>query len=424
MTGSARATRWPRRTLIVALSFIASMLAYTDRVNLSVAAVAMREQYGWSQTQKGFVLSAFFIGYLVFMFIGALLAARLGGKRVLGWSVVLWSAFTMATPVAAGCSMPVLIAARIGMGVGEAAMFPAAYELFGRWIPAGERARGAAWLLSGIPVGTLVGLTASGWLVANHGWPSAFYVFGVAGLVWAVAWFRWVENDPAKDPRVGAAERALLAGAEVPASRLGSREYRRLLLSAPAASIAIAHFATTWNLYVLIAWLPSYFRDALGVGIADAALFSAVPWLTMFASSNVAAAIADRLIVRGVGVTFVRKLMQTVSLVGCPALLLVMRGVHSAQSALALLCVAMAALGCSNAGFAPAMLDIAPRHSAVLYGFSNTFATLPGIIGVAAIGWLVDVTGTYSAGLVLTAGVGFAGALAFALLFRARPLVD
>jgi ACS family sodium-dependent inorganic phosphate cotransporter len=69
------------------------------------------------------------------------------------------------------------------------------------------------------------------------------------------------------------------------------------------------------------------------------------------------------------------------------------------------------------------MMDVAPRHGALIYGVSNTFATLPGIVGVAATGWLVDRTGTYTAGFALTAGVGVAGALVFGLLFEARPLV-
>ena len=56
-----------RRHWLVAMAFLACVVAYTDRVNISVAAVTMKEQLGWSQTEKGFVLSSFFIGYLLFM---------------------------------------------------------------------------------------------------------------------------------------------------------------------------------------------------------------------------------------------------------------------------------------------------------------------------------------------------------------------
>jgi sugar phosphate permease len=74
--------RWPRRHVVVAFIFLGCVIAYTDRVNISVAAVAMKEYFGWSQTEKGLVLAAFFVGYLLFMFVAGLLANRFGGKRV------------------------------------------------------------------------------------------------------------------------------------------------------------------------------------------------------------------------------------------------------------------------------------------------------------------------------------------------------
>lgn len=57
-------------------------------------------------------------------------------------------------------------------------------------------------------------------------------------------------------------------------------------------------------------------------------------------------------------------------------------------------------------------------------GFGNTFAQIPGIVGVALTGWLVDITGAYSAAFVLTALVSIAGALIFGFFADARPLVD
>src|SRR5258708_2360192 len=88
------------------------------QVDGSVAVVAMREQFGWTQTGKGLVLSAFFVGYMLFMVPSGWLATRYGGKRVLAASVAWWSAFTMLTPWAATFSVAALIAARIGLGVG------------------------------------------------------------------------------------------------------------------------------------------------------------------------------------------------------------------------------------------------------------------------------------------------------------------
>ena len=201
---------WSRRRVLVGLCFLACFIAYTDRVNISVAAVAMREELGWSQTEKGLVLSVV-LHRLHALHVRERLRSRsaTAAATCSGCAVVAWSAFTLLTPPAAAVSIPLLIAARIFMGIGEAAIFPAAVELYSRWIPVTERTRAMARLLSGIPMGTVVGLMATGWIVGRWHWSMAFYSFGVLGLVWAVVWFARVANDPETDPRITAAERSL-----------------------------------------------------------------------------------------------------------------------------------------------------------------------------------------------------------------------
>jgi ACS family sodium-dependent inorganic phosphate cotransporter len=326
VSSGAVAARWPRRRVVVSLSALACTIAYTDRVNISVAAVAMQERFGWSQTQKGLVLSAFFVGYLSFMFVAGLLATRYGGKRVLGYSVVAWSAFTLLTPLAASASITILIATRICMGIGEAGMMPAAYAIFGRWTPLSERARAVARFLSGVPVGTVVGLIGAGWLVQRYGWPMAFYAFGVVGLVWAFFWFREVTDDPASDARVDDEERALLTTGAAMSGTASSAPSYRWLMRMPVWAIVIGQFATMWDLYVLLSWLPSYFREVQKLSIANAGLYAAAPWMAMFVTTNVAASVSDAMIKRGASVTAVRRWMQCGGLVVCAAFLLATRG--------------------------------------------------------------------------------------------------
>jgi len=392
---------------------LAWVVAYTDRVNISVAAVAMKEQLGWSETEKGLVLSAFFIGYLVFMYPAGLLATRFGGKAVLGLSVLAWSILTLVTPWAAMTSLGTLLLARVSMGVGEAGMTPAAYDLFGRWVPPGERARSVAVLLSGVPVGTVAGFAGSGWLVHRHGWPMAFYAFGAVGLLWVPLWFHRVQNDPGVDVWLDSRE-----------SNAPLAPPRRWLLRAPVVAIVTGQFATLWSLYVLLSWLPSYFRVAQRLTIPNAGLFSAAPWLAMLAMTNLAGVLSDRLIRGGLAVTRARKLMQCGGLVVSAAFLLATRVATTPGAALGLLCAATGALGCTWCGYSPAILDVAPRWSAVLVAFGNTIGTLPGIVGVFVTGWLVDVTGTYSAAFTLTAAVSLVGAVVFGFLFDARPLEE
>jgi ACS family sodium-dependent inorganic phosphate cotransporter len=420
----AGARGWQRRYTIVLLCVLASLISYIDRVNISVAAIAMQEQFGWSETTKGLVLSAFFVGYMLFMIPGGWLANRIGGKLVLGVAVVWWSVFTLLTPVAAMVSLPVLIAARILMGAGEAAMYPAAYNLYSRWVPQQERSRAVALLIGGIPLGTLIALTTTGWIVERWGWPMVFYLFGAIGFAWWFAWRAFAHDDPARDPRVGAAERALLL-AQTPAPRpAGAVPWNVLLRSSAVWALFINHFCSNWVLYMLAMWLPSYFHSVLGFNLRSSGLLSAAPWLTMFVVGSLAGFVADRLVAGGVDLTTVRKIMQITGLLGAALCLLAVQGVTTPGPAVTLMCGALGFIACTWSGFVPNHLDIAPRYADVLMGITNTAGTVPGIIGVYVTGWLIDATGGYDAAFVLCAAVEVVGAVVWLLWGSARRIVD
>ena len=402
---------WQQRYNIVLLCVLAAFICYIDRVNISVAAIAMQEEFGWSNETKGLVLSSFFVGYMLFMVPSGWCANRLGGKIVLGFAVLWWSLFTILTPVAALVSLPILIATRILMGMGEAATFPAAYSLYGRWIPESERSRAVALLVGGIPLGTLFALTTTGWLINEYGWPSVFYLFGASGVIWAIAWHLLAHDKPADNPRVSAAELALLSQNQHPAEKSAQIPWHKILTAAPVWALVANHFCSNWGFYVLLAWLPSYFRTELGLSIASAGIYSALPWLTMFVCGNLSGVLADRLISGGMNTTVVRKAMQCTGLVGSSIFLLLSIDVDNATQAMGLMCGALGFLALTWAGFIPNHLEIAPRHADVLMGITNTAGTIPGIIGVYVTGWLVDSTGTFSAPFILAAAINIFGAL-------------
>ena len=397
----ARTARWPAYYTVVALCFAAIFISYLDRTNISVASIAMQEQFRWTETTKGYVLSSFFVGYLLLQVVSGTLANRYGGRLVLGIAVVWWSLFTVLTPPAAQLSLAALIAARIALGLGEAAVFPATINMIGRWVPAQNRSRAVAMCTSALSLGTLFALPATGWLVRSYGWPTPFYAFGVLGIFWAIAWFARVSGGQGAE---GLAEVAAVHR-DIP--------WRKILATPAVWAIIVNHFCNNWSLYVLLAWLPSYFKSTFGVTVASAGLLSAAPWATSFLMANAAGSWADRLIRAGRTPTFVRKLMQLTGLFGAAGMLLLLQTAGSVTSGLLIMCGAAGLLALCLAGFAPNALDIAPRHADVIWGISNTFATIPGIVGVAVTGWLVDRTGGFTAAFLLTAAIAVVGALVF-----------
>ena len=402
---------WKSWHSVVFLCCAAAFISYIDRTNISVASIPMKDQFGWTETTKGLVLSSFFVGYLMLQVVSGTLANRYGGKVVLGIAVLWWSLFTMLTPPAAALSLSALIGARIALGLGEAAVFPASINMIERWVPITSRSRAVAFVASGLAIGTVVSLPVTGWLIREHGWPIPFYVFGIVGFVWVAVWGVGVGNG-----RGGDAE-------PVPVNRPGI-PWRRIARTPAVWAIVINHFCHNWALYVLIAWLPSYFKTTFGVSLANAGLLSAAPWLTSFVMANVAGGLADRMINRGRSPAFVRKLMQVSGLLGVALFLLLVQTASSPTGGALLMCGATGTLAMCCAGYAVNGFDIAPRYADVLFGISNTFATVPGIVGVAVTGWLVERTGAYSAPFVVTAAVAVVGALVFLRFGSGRRQID
>ena len=418
------AARWPARYTLVALCVLAAFVCYIDRVNISVAVIAMQEQYGWTETEKGLVLSSFFVGYMLFMAPAGWLANRYGGKPILGFAVFWWSLWTILTPPAAQLSFAALIAARILMGLGEAAMFPAVYNLYGRWVPVAERSRAVALLIGGIPLGTMFAVLTTGWIVGAHGWPVVFYLFGGVGMLWTLVWMRSTCNSPADHPRISREELALLdANVDARADTLPV-PWRRILTSKAVWALLINHFCSNWVFYMLLAWLPSYFRTQLGISVASAGFYSAGPWLAMLVGGLLGGQFADRLVRRGVDLTLVRKGMQIAALVGTASCMLAARDVTTPGMALGLMCGALGLLALSWSGFLPNHLEIAPRHADILMGITNTAGTVPGIVGIAIIGWLVDLSGTYTTAFALAAGVNLFGAVVWYFFGTAKRVID
>ena len=108
--------------------------------------------------------------------------------------------------------------------------------------------------------------------------------------------------------------------------------------------------------------------------------------------------------------------MQTIALGGSAVFLLLLTQATTPLAAVLIMCCATGTSACAMSGFAPNCFDIAPKYADVIWGISNTFATLPGIVGIYVTGWLVDRTGTFGAPFVLTAAVSLFGA-AFYLVF-------
>jgi ACS family sodium-dependent inorganic phosphate cotransporter len=421
---AAPAGYWPRRWILVSGCFLSIVVCYIDRVNISYAILPMAKEFGWDTATQGWVLSSFFMGYLLTQLAGGWWAAHIGGRALLGFGVLWWSLFTALTPLAASWSLGALIGARFGMGLGEGVAFPAIYQLFGRWIPLHERARAAALNGSGIPLGTVAATVLTPGLVVGFGWPMVFYVFGALGVLWFVFWQVTSSERPEDASGIHSSEVAYIRAHAVTEVANPAVPWGRILRSASVWVLVFNHFCSNWGFYVILSWLPRYFADVHGLDLKGAGYASLLPWLVMFAMANVGAQLADGLLKRGHSLTFVRKLMQSIGFFGAAAALLAIGQVHTVPLAIALMCVALGLGSFALSGFGSNHLDIAPRYAGALMGLSNTGGTLPGVIGVTVTGYILEATGSWALVLAIAAGLYVVGGLAWLRFATGEKLFD
>jgi MFS transporter, ACS family, solute carrier family 17 (sodium-dependent inorganic phosphate cotransporter), other len=406
------AARWPRRYTVIVLFALSTVLCYVDRVNISIAIIPLAHAKGYSEAERGLVLSSFFWGYLWFQLPGGLFADRFGGKRVLGAGVALWSIATFLTPIATA-SFALLLFMRAALGVGEAINFPAIHSIAARWTPASERARAISLHLSGTALGTIIALLASPPIIIAFGWEAVFYISGLIGLLWLALWWWKAADRPEDSPGVSAAEMAEIRAGRSEVDAAEKIPWGEICRERAVWAIVMAHLCNNFGFYILLLWLPSYLNQTFHVPLKDLGVMAVMPYLAAFVAGNCSGWFADSLQRRGMRMTAVRKTLQTTAFGLGAAAVCAMPFAHSAVQAVVLATISVGGTAIGMGGWGVNHLDVAPRYAGILMGISNTFATLPGIIGVAATGFIVQATGSYSDVFYLAAAVYLVGLVAF-----------
>ena len=104
------------RWYVLLLISVMYLITYLDRVNISTAAPAISQEFGFDKITMGFIFSAFAWSYALFQVPGGWLSDRFGARGVLAGIVAYWSIMTAAT--AAAFSATSFIAVRFLFAVG------------------------------------------------------------------------------------------------------------------------------------------------------------------------------------------------------------------------------------------------------------------------------------------------------------------
>ncbi|XP_013378690.1 sialin isoform X2 [Lingula anatina] len=354
-------------------------------------------EFIWSKDIQGHILGSFFYGYLATQIPGGWLAERFGGKWVFGISMLIASIATIFCPIAARVHWGFLIFMRILVGLGSGVAFPVMHTIWANWAPPMERSKLTGLTYAGTQLGNILTLPLGGFLCQygfDGGWASIFYILGLLGVIWCILWLILVSNSPADHPRISAIERdfilqSLKGQMDHKDKKHTHIPWKAFLTSMPLWAIVVGNVTSDWGLYTFLTNMPTYFKEVLKFDIKSNGLISAIPYIGFWLVINLAGLGADLFRKKGwLSTTNARKLMETIGQL-IPAILLVgLSFVDCTQPALAvtLLTLGVAISGAVYSGYTINHVDIAPKYAGMLFGITNTIASVTGFIVPVLIG--------------------------------------
>lgn len=270
---------------MIAMMLIAYTLNFIDRQIIGILAVPIKADLNLSDAQLGLMGGlAFALFYTGLGIPIAMYADRHDRSKIMAAALFVWSLMTALCGFAQNFWQ--LFAARLGVGVGEAGGVAPAYTLISDLFPPERRARALALYSFGIPIGSALGIIFGGVIATLIDWRYAFFIVGIAGILFAPVFRRFVQDPrgavPASTPRV----------------RFGT--VLRMLMGKPSFwLLSLGAACSSMMGYGLFFWLPSFLVRSFDISLLHASLgYGAILLSGGLAGIWLGGLISDKLAVR------------------------------------------------------------------------------------------------------------------------------
>ncbi|CWV22533.1 TPA_asm: MFS transporter [Listeria monocytogenes] len=254
-----------RHSLIVLLVlFIGYTSVYVDKYTIGISLVTVSQDLGFDPSQKGLILSAFFLGYTLFQIPMGYLNNRIGARPVLAISIIIVGLFLVIFGF--GYSLLFLVVIRFLSGaLGHASYPPSVSNYISLHIPLNKRGFAQSAMLASSGFAAFIGPLLIAQLLLSVGWRNTYYWIGFAVILIGFLILIVVPKAPKIDLNTQKEK------IKVPFSELlKDKQLWILLLS--------ALFINAAN-YGLTSWLASYLNEVRGISISEVSYISSLAGL-------------------------------------------------------------------------------------------------------------------------------------------------
>lgn len=410
------------RIFIVVILFIGIVVAYLDRVNISVLGandefVTFMGIQG-QPVQIGMMMSMFLAAYAVANVVLSPLGDYLGPRKSMMICIIIWTISLFIGGWAIGFGM--FIIARIILGIGEGWYWPLQNLFVKNWFPPHERGRANAVWTIGQAVAPALAMPVFAFIIGNYGWRASFYFCIVIGMIPLYLLWRYSTDTPNANKRVNAAELKYIEDALAKESsniktkgeltfldkvRPFIKSYKYWLV----VSWWICLQIITWG---LIAWIPIYLKTARGFSWTEMGWMASLPFALAIVTKACNGWLNDK-IGRSAPLLFAAMFLGGISIYGAAhvegkyAAALFLAGAYGFSTMATSACLTLLQ------GLVPA------RSVAVAVGLMAGIAIGISTLSPVIIGSVIEVTGDYNSGLLTLLGVNiFAATVAMILTIK------
>ena len=380
--------RIPVTRIVLILLCLMYFITYLDRTNVSSAASGFGQDFGLSKTQIGFVFSAFAYPYLVIQIVGGWISDRFGARRTLIVCGVVWGGATALTGFSTGLTS--MLVARVLLGLGEGATFPAATAAMSRWVAKGERGYAQGITHAAARIGNAVAPWGVVAIMAVYGWRASFFVCSGLSLLWVILWAFTFTEYPKNHPRITAAE---LASLTVPPAVTPKIPWGPLVKR--MTPVTLVYFCYGWTLWLFLSWIPQYFLNSQHLDLKKSALFSSCVFFGGVLGDSLGGVVTDRILKRTGNLLRARSYMVSVCMLLSLLSLGPLMSSHNPTISLLFLTAGFFFAEMTIGPMWAIPMDIAPDYCGTASGIMNTGSAAAAIISPVVGGYLIDTTGNW-----------------------------
>lgn len=381
------------RWVVVALLFFATTINYIDRQVIGLLKPYIQEDLKWSETDYGYIVTAFQIAYAIGMLACGRLLDKVGSKLGYSIAIIVWS--IGATLHAAVRSVAGFGFARAVLGLGEAGNFPAAVKTIAEWFPKKDRAYATGLFNSGSTLGAIIAPIIVVGITLQWGWRWAFIITGLLGFVWVVAW--WIiYKAPHENKKVNAAELAYIEQDEEEEEVKSTVTWKELFKFKQTYAIVFSRFVTDWVWWFFLFWTPDFLNKTHGVDLKATVL----PLIIIYFMSSIGGiyggAVSSRFIKAGRTIDFARK--TTILIFALLVLPLnAVPYIHNIWIVVLIIGLATSTHQAWASNIFTIVSDVYPKHVvASMTGISSVGGAIGGALASSFVGLILEWTGNYA----------------------------